>query len=254
MNLGELLSELRDNMLRDRGDQVGGPSDHLWSDETLIRYINQAYFRFAREALCIRDGETPDVTQVALRANAMMYQLHPSVLAVLSAKVTGDTADLARAGHSDFSGYRTPDTYFFDTAALAVLPPGKPRAYATDEYTSTFEGKQGVVTLRIYPTPNDPYDLRLRVVRLPKAPLVNAPDVPELPETHHLEMLDWAAYLALRIVDHDAEDVPRAQTFKASFEAACKKARDLAMRKMFAPLQHGFGRNGWSWEGNHNYG
>jgi hypothetical protein len=63
-------------------------------------------------------------------------------------------------------------------------------------------------------------------------------------------MLDWAAYLALRIVDHDLGDPARAQEFKASFEDAAHKARLLALRKMFTPLQHGFGRGGWSWGDN----
>ena len=61
-------------------------------------------------------------------------------------------------------------------------------------------------------------------------------------------MLDWAAYLALRIVDVDAGMPSRANEFRASFEDHVKNARNSAMRKLFAPLQWGFGRNGFTWE------
>jgi len=64
-------------------------------------------------------------------------------------------------------------------------------------------------------------------------------------------MLDWAAYLALRIVDVDAENVSRAMEFRGTFEDSVKKARSAAMRKLFAPLHWGFGRNGFTWDQGH---
>lgn len=253
MTLGELLDELRNNILHDRSDQIDGPSDYLWSDEALIRYINQAYYRFARLALCLRDGTTPNLTTFKTIAGQDMYPLDPSIVAVISTKMAGDQADMARAGHDGFSAYHTPDTYFFDPGQLSNLPPGKPLAWGTDEYLSQSPtGSTSVVTMRLYPVPSADYaglTVQMRVVREPVALLKEMSDIPELPAAHHLEMLDWAAYLALRIVDHDAGNVSRAQEFRQSFEDAAYKARLLALRKLFAPLQHGFGRNGWSWEG-----
>lgn len=254
MTLAELLDELRNNMLNDRSDAIDGPTDYLWSDQTLIRYINQAYYRFAREALCIVDGQTPSVTTFKTVTNQTIYKLDPSIIAVRSAQVAGDTADLARAGHADLSTYQMPDTYFFDTSQLSNLNPGRPKAFSTDEYLSqNSTGSTSVINMRLYPNISADYaglTIQLRVIREPLAPLKNMSDIPELPIAHHLEMLDWAAYLALRKVDHDAEDPGRAMAFRQSFEDAAFKARTLALRKMFAPMQHGFGRSGWSWEGN----
>ena len=254
MILGDLITELRENILHDRSDQTGGPSDYLWSDATLTRYINQAYFRFATEALCLRDNVTPQYTQFTSIALVEQYVLDPAVLAIISVQMTGDRGDLIRAGHADFNMGVRPDPYFFDPNALAVLPPGKPQAFSTDEgMAETDDGALSAITLRLFPIPSADYAPilgKMRVIRLPSGALENANDVPELPERHHLEMLDWAAYLALRIVDHDLGDVNRAQEFKASFEDAVRKARNLSMRKMFTPLQHGFGRNGWSWGDN----
>ena len=252
MNLSELLNELRENILYDRSDRIAGTPDYLWSDATLTRYINQAQNRLARHGLVIRDGLSPDATEMTIRTGVTEYTLNPSVLAVISAKMPGDTADLARAGHAAFQTYKQPDPYFFDPAQLSSMPPGKPLAYGTDEYLGADDfDAVSVVTLRLYPEPTAAYDgqiLRLRVVRLPLYPLANPTDTPEVPEEHHLEMLDWAAYLALRIVDVDGGMPARAAEFRASFEEHVKRARNTAMRKMFTPAQWGFGRNGFTWE------
>lgn len=254
MTLGELLTELRENILHDRSDQTAGPSDLLWSDETLIRYINQSYFRFAVEAMCLRDNVTPQYTQFTTASGVQQYVLDPAVMAVISAQMTGDRGDLIRAGHAEFNTGFRPDPYFFDPNALSVLPPGKPQAFSTDEgLAEADDGAVSTITLRLFPVPSADYApivCKMRVIRMPSGPMTELTDVPELPERHHLEMLDWAAYLALRIVDHDAGDPARAQEFKASFEDAAHKARLFAMRKLFTPLQHGFGRNGWSWGDN----
>jgi hypothetical protein len=253
MMLSDLLDELRNNILRDRSDQISGPSDYLWSDQTLIRYINQAQRRFARMSLCLRDASTPQCCTVPLVAGMTTYALDKSVIAVLSAKYPGDPGDIARTGHFQLNTYYQPDTYFFDPGQLAVLPPGKVVAYSTDEETrADDEGTRSLVTLRVYPTPATPYNtpLALRVVRLPLGPLVDPEDEPEVPEEFHLDMLDWAAYLALRISDHDAGDYQRALAFKQTFEQNTETARKASLRKLFTPSAWGFGRNGFSWVGN----
>ena len=253
MNTGDLLTELRENILHDRSDQVAGVSDRLWSDETLMRYMNEAQRRFARHSLIIRDS-TSDATKVTLVAGQDTYVLDPSVLAVISARYATDRVDLARSGHSALGTYRTPDPLFFDPSQLATLQPGKVLAYATDESVSTDDNDSvSVVTLKVYPAPDAAQAgavIQMRIVRLPMEPLSleALKATPEIPEDHHLDMLDWAAYLALRIVDHDGGDPQRAAEFRESFDANVKIARTIVMRKLFAPTPWGFGRNGFKWE------
>jgi hypothetical protein len=251
MTLGDLLEELRDNILHDRSDQVSGASDYLWSDKTLIRYINEAQRRFARLGLVLRDASTPQCCTVKLASGQIMYPLDPSVVAVISAQYTGDPGDLARAGHAALSTYHTPDPYFFNPAYLSTLPPGKPLAYSTDEEVRPDEnGSLSVVTMRVYPAPLPTYvaPLKLRVARLPINKLCELADVPEIPEDHHIDMLDWAAYRALRIVDHDKGDAARAAEFQAAFAAHVEEAKKTAQLRMFVPMQFGFGRNGFNWD------
>lgn len=260
MNLGDMLSELRTGILHDVSSLSSGTSDQLWSDATLVRYIDEAQCRFARGSLVLRDGTTPEVTQVTIVAPVdgaaqTVYALHPSVIAVISAQLVGDTADLARAGHSAFQTYHTPDAYFFNPSYLGTLPPGKPLAWGTDEYlTADPYGTVGVVSLRLFPKPIPDYDgqvIGLRVLRIPLIRFNQSSDLSltsEIPEQHHMDLLDWAAYLALRKVDIDAGMPDRAREFQQAFEAHVMEARKAMMRKLFTPLEWGFGRNGWSWD------
>jgi hypothetical protein len=254
MNLGELLEELRDNILYDRSDQVGDRSDRLWSDKTLIRYINQAQRKFAREALVIHDNANPLCCQTTLVELQTEYTMHPSVLHVISSKLEHAIADLAQGGHSAFQTYHEPDSYYFDPNWLSTLPPGKPLAFGTDEAVQAdAKGTMQLVTWRVYPRPSAEFASKTvfhRVVRLPINTLrKEMPEQePEIPEAHHLDMLDWAAYLALRINDVDAGNTARAADFATRFQGHVLEAKKVVMRKLFTAQLWGFGRNGFSWE------
>ena len=255
MKLDDLLDELRTNILNDRSDQTSGDSDYLWTDKTLVRYINEAQRRFARKAFVIRDATTPEVVNVALEAGVTQYDLHQSILSVLSAKIDGAVYDLARVGHCILGDYRTQNVVTpFDAALLNSPTAGAPQAFSTDEtIAEDDDGTMSVVSMRVYPTPRAEDAgtiIKLRVVRMPIDDLTlnNRQAIPEIPADHHLEMLDWAAYLALRIVDQDAGSVTRAREFAQSFEAHVQEARRVVLRKLRAPQTWGFGRGGFSWE------
>lgn len=254
MNLTELLAELRTNILNDRSDRTSGNSDYLWTDETLIRYINEAQRRFARRSFVIVDAETAAVVNVTLVAGQTQYELHESILSVLSAKVDGADRDLARAGHCILGDYRPSNTDLpFSAAMLNSSIVGAPLAFTTDEtIAADAGGSMSSVSMRVYPTPrvdDAGTIIKLRVVRMPLNALTSASmlAVPEIPADHHLDMLDWAAYLALRIVDVDAGSPKRAAEFAQSFETHVQEARRLVLRKLRAPRPWGFGRNGFSW-------
>lgn len=260
MNLCELLDELRVGILHDTSSQAQNPeySDYLWSDRRLITYINEAQRKFATLSQCIRDGTTPEVTTVQLVSGQTEYSLHPSVIAVISARVQGDRVDLVGAGHSALSTYRMPDAYFFDPGSLDELPPGKVVAYDTDEYVLQNDtGSMQVMNIRFYPKPINPYikPVRLRVVRKPIYPFTeeNLKAYPEIPDDHHLDMLDWAAHLAFTKADRDAEDLVRADRHEKAFMQHVEEAKSLLRAKMRYRAQWGFGRNGFSWATDNYY-
>lgn len=252
MQVSELLSILRNDVLGDRSDRVAGTPDYLWSTSTLLAFLDDAHKRFARTGLVIRDGSSA-VTKFSLKTGVDTYALDPSIIAVMSVRHASDKFDLKRGNHSAFATYTTPDSYWFDPNQMSGISPGKPLAYSTDEELQEDDyGSRSVVTLRLYPAPSSDYNLtqmQMRVVRMPTDTISseNLAYVPEVPEVYHLDLLDWAAYRALRIVDHDAQNPGRAQEFKAAFEENVQKARKEAMKKMFAPSMFGFGKNGFSW-------
>lgn len=287
MNLGDLLDTLKRDILHDRSDQVAGDSDQLWSDTTLVRYIDIAQRRFARRSLCIIDG-TSAVTRFATVPYQQDYMLDPSIITVRSIRslgnglwVTGvytpgayntasppvfvpsgltaiypDRGDLARMSHAARRRQDIVDTgLYFDVNNVSTLNPGKPLAFETDESLGEANGSSGVVTVRLYPIPdaaNSPAVMQMRVSRLPATRLTPATmsAVPEIPEDYHMDILDYAAYLALRIVDHELGDAARAAEFEASFERHVQEARAEILRKAYAPQVWGFGGNGYSYVGN----
>lgn len=255
MILSALISELRRNILYDRSDRTDGDSDQLWDDDTLVRYIDEAQRKLAREGLVIRDGSTASVSQVTLVAGQHTYPLHEAVLAVVSARYDTDQPDLKRVGHWFLAGYQMPDTNYFDVNHASTLTPGRPIAFSTDEEvrTNTDTDSAGIVALRVYPTPTATEAgkiIYLRTIRMPIERLSKnrLKMTPEVPEEHHLEMLDWAAYLALRVQDQDAGNSSQAEKFETRFMATVRRAQRTQMRKLFTPQGWGFGRSGWSWE------
>lgn len=253
MNLGEMLRLLRGLILNDRTDRIAGTSDYLWTDEELVTCINEAQRRFAVRGLVLRDGSTDEVTKIALVTGQAEYILHPSILAVISARVEPNRSDLKRVGHSFLNAYSPPADNWIDPATLASWSPAEPRVFSTDdEVANDDNGSLSRVTLRVYPVPSASDNgkvLRLRVVRKPIEQLcvTNLSAIPEIPEDHHLEILDYAAYMALMIADDDAGNRGLAQERLVMFERNVLEARKTAMRKLFAPMGWGFGRGGYSW-------
>lgn len=196
MILRDLLTELRVNILRDASTAVtGGTEDSLWSDETLVRYIRDAEEKFAAQTLCLRDATTPALTRVTLVAGQADYALDRRTLAVYAAQhgrlQLGRTNYGTRLGaHADL------------VPAQAWLEPGDvgaPRQFYTDRETAR---------IGLYPVPGDAEDgttLILQVARRPLAPLsiADLDAEPEVPEDYHLDLLEWAAWRALR--NHDAD-------------------------------------------------
>lgn len=249
MKLSDLLDDLRDNILNDRGTSTGD-DDKLWSDATLIRYINEAQRRFAKRSFVIRDSRNTEVVDVTVLEGVTEYDLHPSIIAVISAKIEDATTDLIRVGHTVLGQYTTQNSVIYPSA-FEQASPAAPMAFATDEtLVEDDDGTVATVSMRVFPTPRAEDAgtvIKMRVVRMPLDDLTtaNRNAIPEVPADHHMEMLDWAAYLALRIVDNDAGNAKRAQEFANSFESHVVEARKLVLSKLYAPQRWGFGRSGW---------
>jgi hypothetical protein len=252
MNVSELLFELRHNILHDRSNQVSGDgNDRLWSDATLVRYIDEAQRRLARLSFIMVDHRNEETCILQTVAGQAEYDLHPAVLAVVTARLDGENGDLLRVGQASVGGYQLPGVQPSMGQNVPGLPEGPALAFQTDGGLAEDDyGSLSVVNMRIFPTPAETQTIRLRVIREPiyRLSTDDLEAIPEVPEHHHLEMLDWAAYLALRIVDVDAGSPNRAKDFQRSFASTVALARRVSMKKLHAPHRPGFGERGWSWE------
>ena len=247
MILGDRLDELRKNILRDRSDQIAGSSDQLWTDDTLLRYIRDAEHRFARHTLCIRDATTPSITQLNMSAGVQLYKLDPSILSVISSRFDTDVYDMQRSGHSQMRQFTPAEWLTTTPVAGSASQTGRPVAYYTDE-TLVF-ASQNAVTFAVFPTPTileDGLQMHLRVARLPIGlySLSNLDELSEIPEDYQLECLEWAAYRAQRNNDTDAGAAVTADSHRAVFEDAVKRAKNDLKRTMFSNVTFRYGTLG----------
>ena len=249
MDIVELLHELRTNVLRDVADldvdaetpegQAALNEVYLWTDETLISYINDAYRTFARRTLCLKDKNTAEICEVTLISGQAEYALDARILAVYSVTDEDDQRSLQRLGHSPLTGANADIAY---RATHNITQAGQPSDFTTDE---------SVRTLRLYPEPDDSQAgkvYRLRVARLPLVPLAlpagaEDPLVPEIPEQYHMDMLEWAAWRALRNHDTDAENMNKASAHKKRFNEAIEEATAEHKLANYAPPQFKFNAN-----------
>lgn len=250
MTLGELLRELRFNILRDRSDLIQGDSDSLWSDETLLRYIKDAERRFARRAFVLQDGTTPQFTQVKLKLGVQNYPLDPAVFGVMSARYALATNEMQQTGRAMLFQGTPPESLSFDPSDIASMPPGAPLAFFTDE--TLVYNSQKPVTFSVYPVPDVNAAGQLVYLRVLRNPATcydkSHLDVEsEIPEDYQLDVLEWAAYRAQRTWDGDAGAPTAAEAHKARFEEAVTEAHDEIKRRKFANISIAYGSNGFSY-------
>lgn len=242
MNLEELLEELRENVLHDVSDAVvSDAGDYLLSDKTLIRYINDAEVQFAKQTLCLRDESTPAVCHVQLVAGQTEYELDQRVLALFGARV--GNRHLHRTTYSSMI-QRRGDVSFSPSIETWGHNHSGPELFYSDRESAN---------LGVYPAPSQSFIdatgglLVLRVARKPLNPLVatNMKAEPEIKEEYHLDMLEWAAWRALRNSDHDVENLAKASAHKKRFLDATNELEMQAKRLLMQEIQFGLSTN-WS--------
>lgn len=252
MNLAEQLTELRVNILRDFSTQVSGSSDQLWSDDTLTGYIKDAESRWFRSTMMLRDADTPAYTQVTLATGVSRYMLDPLVLSVISARFNTDSFDLARIGRCLVTDVAPPDGPYFDPGYYSSTNPGRPQSFWTDELL-VYQSKQRTsLTLSTPPSAQENgLKLYLRVARNTlRTYVLGGVDLQaesEVPDDYGLDVLEWAAYRALRNHDADAGDSTDAATHKTAFEDAIEKCKDDLRSRLVSNTSFVFGGNGFAW-------
>lgn len=228
MNTGELLTELRHNILRDVSGAISvDEQDLLWTDPSLLNYLNDGYFRFCRLTEYLQDATTASVVEVLIEEGVVDYPLHQSIIRVQSARLDNLTVPITSqdratgamedtAAHSQYLLTPVPGLF-------AVQPDYQIGSLRTVGVPSAKEA--GKV-------------LRLRVTRYPLEPLsLSDPTLsPELPAHMHLDLLEWAAFRALRNHDADGESMGKASAHSTQFQRAVDEAKKEMSAREFSHM------------------
>jgi hypothetical protein len=196
------------------------------------------------------DGSTPKVTQIKLVTGQTLYQMHKSVFALMSARYTGKTTDLVRAGRS-IVGLHVPAEFLtFDPSSNVTLPNGEPQVVYTDE--SMIFGNNNGMTLSVFPAPSATENnttVNIRVFRKPTCGYTteDLDRESELPEDYHLDVLTWAAVRAFNNFDADKGSAAKISQMNELWSIAIKDAIKDSKRRMFSPVKMQYGTTGTVW-------
>lgn len=246
MKLSELLAHVGGVMLDDRTDMLSGSPDQLFSDETIVRYLNEAQRILCRRAWVLTDDETPAVCEIALETGVTEYALHKSVLFVKSARLADSDVDLSRVGYDDNRlravDISSPD--YWDVNSSLTETTGRPSVFSTDS---------GVRKIRFGRPPSSTENglkVNLVVVRMPIVALdVNDQEAePEVSEEHHMSLATYAGGKCLQNPNIDVELRSQGREWVKEFFAAVRDARrdNLALQQSMPQFRFGGWGNGSS--------
>ena len=209
-----------------RKDVVDTVEPYLWSDSEVYAYMNDAYTMFVRLTGGIPDFLTDDVCLLTAASGEPYSSLHPSILYVRQASLdsTGDTVriinaqDIERLNDEDFGMLRR-----------------------LNQNTTIGKVKYMVIGIqqdlvRWVNVPDDIYEIRLLVERLPLVPITGAgQELADVKAHHHIHLLKWMRHLAYNKQDAETFNKLKSDAEKAEFEAYCylaKREKDKQKHKV----------------------
>lgn len=195
-------------------DASGNPRDTLWSDTDILRYLNSALARWARDTLALRRVYTFDT----LANDPLIRFPWSEIITVLSVGMIvpsfGWDRELREFNLHD--GWIDDDYGIQITRTFEIDRAGVPKGYTRD-YDDTF--------LRIWPVPTAVGVLTINAYVMP-SPLVIGQPLPNIMGQIDLDLvMQWMKNLAYRKQDSDVIDLDRADSFKAEY------LRDIKDRK-----------------------
>jgi len=236
MNLAELLKYTAGQYLDDRTEMVDGDGDSLWSDDFLVRQLNEAQRKLARRAWCIIEEGVVPAGVISLVTGVAVYALHKSVLRVYWAMPSDQTWPLARTSETRLLGQRNVDDGNFNIDTSVVAETGRPVAFATDA---------GTRQMRVFRTPSATENglaISLKIARLPITwfTVDNMDGAPEVPEDYHELLCRYAAGKALTLPNVDGQQRAIGRELLAEFDQEVREARQDRQRAEMEPAAWNF--------------
>lgn len=198
-----ISDELRDQF---RSDVVDTVQPHLWADEEIFRYIDDAQKMFCRRVGGLADVSTPGVTQLPVVTTTDWVDISPLILKFRAANFVAD-------------GSKVEITNFEDLAEKGIRFDGsKGRVKAL--VIGMEEGRA-----RLWPYPDQVDIIQLMVDRLPLKHITDEGQKLEIAEQHHLHLLHWVKHLAYSKQDAETRDDKKAAEYEIRFYSYCAEAK-----------------------------
>lgn len=185
----------------------------LFPTEDVIDWLNEAQNEACIRARLIREDELEAVCSIALTPGTHTYALNPLVYEIISLWIK------PASGRKRPVKLRSREWLDHHLPEWRECP--RPAEIAIQDDT----------TVRIVGAVEAGDTLELECYRLPRRPMVNDTDKPEIHEAHHLHLVQWALHRAFSIPDTEAFDAARADRAEAAFTRYFGPSPDADLRR-----------------------
>lgn len=206
MNLGDLVRRWR-VLAKD------AVKPYLCSDDDVTDWLNDAENEACIRGRLIREDQLAEVCQIALTPGTAAYALHPSVYEIHGLRlvpVAGRTRPLSLVTRewldAEINDWRTTT---------------RPAEWVIQDDTR-------LVIVGLIEASDV---LQLDTYRLPLTPMEDEYDTPEIHQTHHVHLIQWALHRAFSIPDNELFDAKRADLAEQEFTAYFGLRPDSDLRR-----------------------
>lgn len=186
----------------------------LWSDEEVLTYMNEAQKMFVRLTNGIYDVTSAACT-VAITAGQKYSTLNPAVLEIRKAYYvnpnTGFKRELKVISLADIDSLSSSDYGVYNNSSIQDTP-------GTVDYMLTGEERGKVRWINV---PTEDATVQLAIARLPLTSLSSTQLTLEVPEEHHVSLIEWMKHLAYNKQDGDAYNPKTSTESEMRFRAYC---------------------------------
>lgn len=204
-------SELADYFRSQVRDEV---APYLWSDTEILVYMNEAQKMFVRLTNGIYDVSSV-ACNVAVTAGEKYSTLHPTVLEIRKAyyvdPATGFKRELNIISLADTDSLSSADYGVYHNPGIQDTP-------GPVSYMLTGEERGKVRWINI---PTEDATVQMAIARLPLTSLSSDQQVLEVPDEHHVYLIEWMKHLAYNKQDGDAYDPKTSTESEMRFRAYC---------------------------------
>lgn len=214
MTLRELI-----NLFRTLSNDKVEP--YFWSDDEVILWLNEAQNEAVVRGRLLRESSDPAICRIEFVDGQLQMDLSPLLYEISSCTVHSESSWCANA-----AAVVTPEY-------LDRIRPG----WRTIGKHETSHNKFGhfIVQeenfIRLIPTPDDDGHLMLEGYRLPKEPMADDDDKPEIFVHSHAKLIEWVLHKAFSIPDTEFFDPQRSAVSLSSFAQYFGLSPDSDLRR-----------------------